>query len=61
MRQDQSGLGLFAAARLTGRELHMESLEMQKVLQGEYFINFCTVSEIINKQICASPVQYNSP
>ena len=63
MRQDQSGLGLFATARLTGCEPHVggESLEMQKVLQGEYFINFCTVSEIINKQICASPVQYNSP
>jgi len=61
MRQDQSGLGLFATARLTGREPPVgESLEMQKVLQGEFLINFCTISKIINQQDCAPPVQYHS-
>lgn len=60
-RQDQSGLGLFATARLTGCEPRVcESLQMHKALQGEYFINFCTISEIIDQQDCTAPVQYSS-
>jgi len=62
MRQDQSGLELFATARLTGRESRVgESLEMCKVLQGDYFVNFCTISEIIDKKDCmaAFNIAYN--
>ena len=60
--QAQSGLGLFATARLIGLESRVrESPEMHKALQGEYFLNFCTISEIIDKKDCTAPVQYSLP
>jgi hypothetical protein len=55
-RQDQSGLGLFATKRLTGRDSSRhELLQMHQASPLEYFINICTLFEIIDRKECTAP------
>ena len=54
--------GLFATATLKRFVSHVtEHLQMHKVVEGEYIINFCTLSEEIDNEECTAPLQYGSP